>query len=455
MEVNDSQYEKKWDTILQILKGMISSQIYNSWFSQIEYIDFKDNELFLAVPDSFSKNWLEKNYCQLIKEVVTSQLNLEGDFLINFNISKAPHQKNVSRVKKDSTKDIAQKRYEDTGLNNNYTFENFVAGTYDRFADAASRVIAQLPGKQYNPLVIYGNRNVNPTKLHLIHAIGNYVFEKYPKFKIVCIPAERFPNEFTSAINEDKRKISREKYRNLDFLIISNIQFFAGKKKIQEEFIHTFDTLYKANKQIVVTSDRLPKEIPNLGRRIVFRLGLGLHADIYEPGFEAKVDILNEKAKDLQLKLPVEIIEYIANKIPYNIPYLERALIKLKNYIDLAAKNGGIHALVDWVIRDSIPIVKEEEISIQLIQKKTAEFFNIEPNILFSEDIELARQIALYLTKELTGYSFHMIGDTFEGNDSTTALTSYHKIKRQLKADKILKLNIERLTSNIKNSVIQ
>lgn len=452
--MDQSQLKEKWDTILQILKEMINPQIYNSWFSQIEYVDFKDNELFLAVPNVFSKTWLEKNYCQLIKEVVVSQFNLEGDLSINFNISPAPHQKNVNRTKKNDTEDIVQKRYEDTGLNNNYTFDNFVVGNSNRLSHAACLAVAQSPGKAYNPLFIYGG--VGLGKTHLMHGIGNFVIHKNTEITITYISSEKFTNELINAIKEDSNETFREKYRNFDILLIDDIQFLAGKERTQEEFFHTFNTLYNAGKQIVITSDRAPKDITNLENRLVSRFEWGLITDIQQPDFETRIAILQKKAGELQLELSDEIINYIANKIEANIRQLEGALNKIKAHTTLTNQKEIDFVLAKQILKDFIPI-EEKEISIQQIQKTTAEFFNLKQGVLLSpkrtKNIVTARHIAMYLSRELTNFSLPMIGDYFGGKDHTTVLHSYNKIKRQLKTDNDLKLTIDRLKYIIKNSL--
>lgn len=454
--MNYNQLNKKWEDSLQIIKEKIGPQLYSTWFSQTKYLDFKNNELYLAVPTAFIKDWLEKNYSQLIKDIVVKQFETEDDILIKFDIVTIPGPV-IIKNKKDKGKNILQqqKRYEETGLNIKYTFDDFVVGNSNRFAHAASMAVAQSPGKAYNPLFIYGG--VGLGKTHLVNGIGNYIINKNSSqsVNIAYISSEKFTNELINAIRDDSNEAFREKYRNFDILLIDDIQFLAGKERTQEEFFHTFNTLYNAGKQIVITSDRLPKEIPNLENRLISRFEWGLLADIQSPDFETRIAILQKKAGEYQLKLSDEIIEYIASKISTNIRQLEGALNKLKAYIDLTAQKEVDFALSQQILKDIITI-EEKEVSIQTIQKQTADFFDLKLGMLLSpkrtKNIVTARHIAMYLSRELTDYSLPMIGDSFGGKDHTTVLHSYNKIKKQIKTDKKLKLTVDRLINKIKNN---
>ena len=451
-----NQLNKKWENSLQIIKENIGPQMYNTWFSQTKYLDFKNNELFLTVPNTFSKNWLEKNYYHLIKAVVVEQFKLDDSILIKFNIVPTPSQ-DIGKNKKEKGGVILQnqKKYKETGLNDKYTFNNFVVGNSNRFAHAACVAVAQSPGKSYNPLFIYGG--VGLGKTHLVNGIGNYIIDKISStsVSIAYISSEKFTNELINAIRDDSNEAFREKYRNFDILLIDDIQFLAGKERTQEEFFHTFNTLYNAGKQIVITSDRVPKEIVNLESRLISRFEWGLIADIQEPDFETRVAILQKKAEELQLNLSDEIINYIANKILSNIRQLEGALTKLNAYITLTNQKEVDFTLAQQILKDFITI-EEKEVSIQTIQKKTADFFDLKPGILLSpkrtKNIVTARHIAMYLAREFTDYSLPMIGDLLGGKDHTTVLHSYNKIKEQLKTDKKLKLNVDRIINKIKNN---
>ncbi|MBP8717571.1 MAG: chromosomal replication initiator protein DnaA [Candidatus Caldatribacteriota bacterium] len=449
------QLNQEWENVLKIIQEKLSPQIYNTWFSQIQYIDFKNNELILAVPNIFCKNWLEKNHYQFLKKIIMEQFGFDDNILIKFEINATQNQ-NPSKEKKERVnQDIFQKRYDKTFLNSKYTFSNFVVGDSNRFAHAACLAVAQSPAKSYNPLFVYGG--VGLGKTHLMHGIGNYIINKNSTHStnIAYISSEKFTNELINAIKDDTTEIFREKYRNFDILLIDDIQFLAGKERTQEEFFHTFNSLYNASKQIVITSDRPPKEITNLENRLISRFEWGLITDIQPPDLETRIAILQKKAENYQLELSDEIIHYIANKIPSNIRQLEGALNKLNAYITLTNQREVDITLAKQILKDFIPI-EEKEISIQLIQKHTAEYFNLKPGILLSKkrtkNIVTARHIAMFLSRELTDYSLPMIGDFFGGKDHTTVIHSCNKIKEQLKTDKKLKYHLDRLINKIQNS---
>jgi chromosomal replication initiator protein len=334
-----------------------------------------------------------------------------------------------------------------------YTFDDFVVGSSNQFAHAASQAVAKSPGKAYNPLFLHGGVGVGLEKTHLMQAIGNYIKQHNRKTHVLYISANKFVNEFLNSIRDDKTVAFRNKYRLVDVLLIDDIQFLAGKERTQEEFFHTFNTLYDSSKQIVITSDRPPKDIPTLESRLISRFEWGLIADIYPPDFETRVAILRKKIEKDQLEIPNEIIDFIAEKIPANIRQLEGALIKLTAFSKLT-KNKITMSLVQELLKDIIPI-ERKEISINIIQKITSEYYSIKINNLISKkrnkNIVLARQVAIYLCRELTEHSFPEIGDSFGGKDYTTIMYSYNKIKDNLKSDKGLKSNINNLILKIKN----
>ena len=445
-------FNNKWEDILKIIKENLSPQLFNTWFAGVKYIDFKDNELKLAVPNLFCKNWLEKNYYQFIKDILVNQVGLDENILIKFQVDSVKIPGQDKAKKGNRNQEDLQKKYDRTGLNPNYTFENFIIGDSNRFAHAACMAVAQSPAKSYNPLFVYGG--VGLGKPHLMHAIGNYIFNKDPNINIAYISSEKFVNDLINAIREDATESFRDKYRNFDILLIDDIQFLAGKEKTQEEFFHTFNSLYNAGKQIVITSDRPPKEITNLESRLISRFEWGLITDISAPDLETRIAILQKKAQDCKTEISDEIIHYIANKIPSNIRQLEGALNKLDAYATLTQTKVDF-SLAKNILKDFIAI-EEKEVSIQLIQKHTAEYFSLKPSILLSKkrskNIVTARHIAMYLSKELTDYSLMAIGDSFGGKDHTTVIHSCNKIKEQLNNDKKLKYNIDRIINLIQNS---
>jgi chromosomal replication initiator protein len=449
-----NQLNNKWEDILKVIQEYSSPQIFNTWFSGIKYISFRNNELILAVPNLFCKNWLEKNYYQFIKDILVDQVGLDENIFIKFQVDTAKKGKAYKEKRGENNHNDLQKRYNKTGLNPGYTFENFIIGDSNRFANAACMAVSQSPAKSYNPLFVYGG--VGLGKTHLMNAIGNYIINKNSvhSINIAYISSEKFTNELINSIRDDATESFRDKYRNFDVLLIDDIQFLAGKEKTQEEFFHTFNALYNAGKQIVITSDRPPKEITSLENRLISRFEWGLITDISAPDLETRIAILQKKAQSCQVEISEEIIHYIANKIPTNIRQLEGALNKLDAYATLTQTDIDF-PLAKQILKDFIAI-EEKEVSIQLIQKQTAEFFNLKPSILLSKkrskNIVTARHIAMYLSKELTDYSLTVIGDSFGGKDHTTVIHSCNKIKEQLKNDKKLKYSIDRLINQIQNN---
>lgn len=444
--------EELWDKILEIIKHKLSPQSYNSWFSQTKIISFKDDELTISAPSDFCKDWLEKHYVEFIKNILKSSFGLEEDIQIKFQTTSQKPSKSEQKNKIKKL-DFLPKNNE-LGLNPKYIFDNFVVGNGNRFAHAACLAVAQSPAKSYNPLFVYGG--VGLGKTHLMQAIGNYITHQknYTKTNVLYISSEKFTNELINSIRDDRTVSFRDKYRGVDVLLIDDIQFLAGKERTQEEFFHTFNTLYDSNKQIVITSDRPPKEIPTLENRLISRFEWGLITDIQPPDFETRVAILRKKAQIENLDIPVEIIDFIAAKIPSNIRQLEGALNKLVAFSTLT-KNDLSVPLAQEILKDIIPM-ENKEISINQIQKIASDYFNIKLSVLLSKkrikNIVTARQIAIYLARELTNFSLPVIGEAFGGKDHTTILHSYNKIKNKIEKDKGLKSIIENLTFKIKNS---
>lgn len=441
-----------WDKLLEIVKNELSPQSYNSWFSQTKIIRFKDDELTISVPSDFCKDWLEKHYVEFIKNILKDSFGLKEDVQIKFKTTsqKPSKSKQINKIKKIESLPKNNELF----LISKYTFDNFVVGNGNRFAHAACLAVAQSPAKSYNPLFVYGV--VGLGKTHLMQAIGNYIVQHngQTKIKVLYISSEKFTNELINSIRDDRTVSFRDKYRSVDVLLIDDIQFLAGKERTQEEFFHTFNTLYDSNKQIVITSDCPPKEIPTLEDRLISRFEWGLITDIQPPDLETRIAILRKKAQIENLNIPTEVINFIAGKIPSNIRQLEGALNKLVAFSTLT-KNDLSLPLAQEILKDIIPI-ENKEISINQIQKITSDYFNIKLSALLSKkrtkNIVMARQIAIYLSRELTDFSLPVIGEVFGGKDHTTILHSYNKIKNIIEKDKGLRSVIENLSLKIKNS---
>ncbi len=314
-------------------------------------------------------------------------------------------------------------------LNPKYTFDTFVIGSGNRFAHAASLAVAEAPAKAYNPFFIYGG--VGLGKTHLMHAIGHYVLEHNPNAKVVYLSSEKFTNEFINSIRDNKAIDFRNKYRNVDVLLIDDIQFLAGKESTQEEFFHTFNTLHEESKQIVISSDRPPKEIPTLEDRLRSRFEWGLITDITPPDLETRIAILRKKAKADGLDIPNEVMLYIANQIDTNIRELEGALIRVVAYSSLVNEDMTPE-LAAAALKDIIPNAKPRMISILDIQKAVGEHYNIRLEDFTAKkrtkSIAFPRQVAMYLSRELTDFSLPKIGEEFGGRDHTTVIHAHEKI---------------------------
>ncbi|MBE3127208.1 MAG: chromosomal replication initiator protein DnaA [Candidatus Atribacteria bacterium] len=448
-----AEIKELWNKILEIIKEELSPQVYNSWFSQTKVVKFEDNELILSAPGDFCKEWLEKHYAGFIKDILKRTLGSDDNLIIKFKtddqkfstpVPSTPHPEKKIKKSENMIKN------DNLDLNPRYTFDSFVIGNDNRFAHAACLAVAQSPAKAYNPLFVYGVVGVGKT--HLMQAIGNYIIQHNPKAKVLYISSEKFTNELINSIKDDRTVAFRDKYRNVDILLIDDIQFLAGKERTQEEFFHTFNTLYESNKQIAITSDCPPKDITTLEERLRSRFEWGLTTDIQPPDLETRIAILRKKAQAENLNVPAEVIAFIAEKISSNIRQLEGALTKLVAFSTFNKKELSV-SLAQNILKDIIPL-ENKKISIDQIQKSVADYYTIKVNSLLSKkrtkDVVLARQVAIYLSRELTDLSLTSIGGAFGGKDHTTIIHSCNKIKNKIKKDNNFKGIINNLILNIK-----
>lgn len=449
-----AEIEELWNKILETIKEELSPQAYNSWFSQTKVVKFGENELIISAPGDFCKDWLEKHYTGFIKNILKRTLNSDDNLKIEFRAVdqkfSAPARSTLNHKKKTKKAEPFLKD-DKLVLTPKYTFDSFVVGNGNRFAHAACLAVAQSPSKSYNPLFVYGG--VGLGKTHLMQAIGRYITRQNSKIKVLYISSEKFTNEMINSIRDDRTVAFRDKYRSVDVLLIDDIQFLAGKERTQEEFFHTFNTLYDSNKQIVITSDRPPKDIPTLENRLISRFEWGLITDIQPPDLETRIAILRKKAQAENLSVPTEVIDFIAEKIPSNIRQLEGALTKLVAFSFFTKKELSV-SLAQDILKDIIPL-ENKKISIGQIQKAVTDYYTIKVNSLLSKkrtkDIVLARQVAIYLSRELTDLSLTSIGEAFGRRDHTTIIHSYTKIKNKIEKDKSFKGIIKNLILSIKN----
>jgi chromosomal replication initiator protein len=418
-----------WQSFLLQIKEWVSPKIFDTWFSSLSLASIDSERILISVPNKFFKEWLEEHYGELIKKSVEKVLE---------------HQAEVSLIVADKELPPANKgpAYSNiTSYSNNIfldpknTFQNFVVGSCNQFAHAASLAVAESPANTYNPLFIYGG--VGLGKTHLLHAIANHINNKNRNLRMSYLPSERFVNELIFALQHDQMNHFRDRYRNIDVLLIDDIQFIGGKERTQEEFFHTFNALYELNKQIVISCDRTPREIPTLEERLRSRFEWGLIADIQPPDLETKIAILNKKAEERNIDLPPELSLYIASNIKSNIRELEGALIRLSAYASLTNSELSI-SLAQEVLKEFF-YDRDKVINIEKIQKCVCKYFGITITELKSnrrsKNITLPRQMAMYLARKMTNLSLPEIGKQFGGKDHTTVLHSYNKINALINKD--------------------
>jgi len=450
-------FNNKWEEILKIIQENLSPQIFNTWFSGVKYINLKDNELILAVPNLFCKNWLEKNYYQFIKDILVDQIGIDENVLIKFQVDSLKTPGQSKERKRNTNLDDLQKKYNKTGLNPDYTFNNFKIGDSNRFAHAACMAVAQSPAKSYNPLFIYGG--VGLGKPHLMHAIGNYIINKNSihSINIAYISAEKFTNELINSIRDDTNESFRERYRSLDVLLIDDIQFLAGKERTQEEFFHIFNALHQDGKQIILSSDRAPREIPDIEDRLISRFSWGLSADLQVPEYETRYAILERKANDNGIELSHDVLEFIAHNFKSNVRDLEGAIIKLLAFASLQHVDEIEPQMAKRVLKDMIQ-ESHTTISIEQIQNYVCDYFGIDTNKVREktrkQEIVEARQIAMYLAKQFTDSSLKTIGLHFGGRDHSTVIHAISTVEERMQTTPKHKRIVDELHQKIEVSTL-
>ncbi|WP_286724746.1 chromosomal replication initiator protein DnaA [Pelotomaculum sp. PtaB.Bin117] len=443
-----SEVQDLWDQSLQILQKKINKYSFETLLKSLKPLGCHENTIIIEAPSYFTRDWLSDRYAPLIKEVFQNILNKDIDvkFLISSEISDIASSNKKQNDK--NTDDLSS-----THFNPKYSFKNFVIGNSNRFAHAACLAVAESPSKTYNPLFIYGGAGLGKT--HLMQAIGWFILENHNRMKVSYVTSEKFTNELINSIRDYNTNDFRNKYRNMDILLVDDIQFLAGKESTQEEFFHTFNSLYEDNRQIIISSDRPPKEIPTLEDRLRSRFEWGLITDIQPPDLETRIAILRKKGQLENLQVPDDTISYIADKIQSNIRVLEGALIKVIAYASLYNEEITPE-LAAKVLKDILPPEKPTEITVELIQQVVSSYYNLRQEDFKAKRrttaISFPRQIAMYLTKELTDLSLPKIGDFFGGRDHTTVLHACNKISNKLQEDYTLQNVIAELVKKIKNS---
>jgi chromosomal replication initiator protein len=437
---------KIWESAQGSIKSQVGDSSYETWLANLNPKEKNPDTLLLETPDEFFKNWIIDHYLPVIKKAVSEEA--KGDVVIEFDVCAATAP-SIKSKPFSSPQTMTPSRPAGSDINPRFSFNNFVVGPSNRFAYAASLAVAESPAKAYNPLFIYGP--VGLGKTHLMQAITGYVQKHHPHLKYSYLSSEQFTNELINAIRHKSTIQFRQKYRGIDVLLIDDIHFIAGKESTQEEFFHTFNTLHDNRKQIIICSDRPPKEIANLEERLVSRFAWGLITDIQPPDFETRVAILKKKLELESAKVPDDVVFFIAEQIKTNIRELEGALIRVVAYSLLEEKSISL-AMAKNILKD---MVKEtvKIISVEMIQKVVCEFFNL--NIMDlktsrrSQHVVMPRQVAMYLTRKLTRHSLPEIGGAFGGKDHTTVMHSCKKIEKDLQTNAELRKIIDQLTTSL------
>ena len=441
--------EAIWTQAKETLQSMVNPDLFNLWFDPIKLVTIKKSTAILLAPNEFCAVWLKDNYKEILQDVLSHITSSKLTVQFEVNLDTASKQcssesadtesKTKKNTKASKTKTTTRTKSADSAeklFNPKNTFSTFVVGDNNSFAHAASLAVAQSPGRSYNPLFLYGG--VGLGKTHLLHAIGHYALEENPRLKVSYLSSEKFTNKYIDAIQNNELAKFRRTYRKTDILLIDDIQFLAGKERIQEEFFHTFNALHEAHKQIVMTCDRPANEIKNLENRLVSRFEWGLVTDMQPPDYETRLAILRKKAASINIQVPEDIVTFLAKRIRTNIRRLEGALIRVSSYQSLTGKSMTT-STVEGLLKDVLHEEGRTIISIEQIQKRVADHYDIRLADMTSrrrpENIAFPRQVAMFLSRELTGKSLNSIGEAFGGRDHGTVLHACRLVRDRMEVD--------------------
>ncbi len=434
------ELKRIWGKVSEELSKEISAVSYDSWIKPICPESIDEDKITLKVPFTFNKNMIMTKYYSLIESCLESVTSRK----FNIEVMVDDEESEIGNIDPITVENT---------LNPKYTFSSFVVGNNNELAYVASLAVAERPAKTYNPLFLYGGSGLGKT--HLMQAIGNYYRENYPKKKVLYTTSEKFTYELVTAIREKTNQAFRNKYRKVDLLLLDDVQFFATKELAQEEFFHTFNALFEKDKQIVLTSDRLPSEIPQLAERLKTRFNSGLLADIQPPDYETRMAILKDKIQSEYLSVDDEIVEFIADNIKSNVRDLEGAVKRILVYAGIKRTNEISMELASVALRDILSAQPQRVITAKLIIDEVEKYYRLSKGSLVSKkrskDIALPRQVGMYICRELLNDpSFPKIGEEFGGRDHTTAMHNVKKISEDIRTDKELENEVKEIISNIK-----
>ncbi len=443
-----------WETVKCDLKGLFPEDVFQMWFEPMRCVETTEDAITLGVQNDFAAIWIHDNYLDLISQ----RLRLAAGRLVHVNLRKTengivaaiPVIEPKARTAVKRTLRYDERSAAAGSLNPRNCFETFVVGPNNQLAHAAALAVAQAPAQAYNPLFIHGATGLGKT--HLMHAIGHSILQRNPDAKIAYLSTEKFTNEYIHAIQENALTKFRQRYRNVDVLLVDDVQFLAGKERIQEEFFHTFNDLFESQKQIVISSDRPVTEIATLEARLVSRFQWGLSADIQSPDFETRVAILKTKAATLKVDLPMPVIEFIARHISKNIRRLEGALIKISSYAALTGKPLDL-ATAEHLLKDVLMEEAQNRLNIEGIQKRVADHYQIRHSDMTSKRrpnaIAFPRQIAMYLSRQLTRHSLQEIGEAFGGRDHGTVIHAVKTVENMMEQDDSVRGSVDFLKTQL------
>jgi chromosomal replication initiator protein len=447
--------EDLWKKVVHNLQQQLSPESFNLWVQPLKPQSLNNNIFTVMVPNKYFSDWLKTHQKTYIEKILSAEV--QNAIIIEFQ--ELQDLTSILRKVEDIQEPIAvtqpAKSPTDDNCNLRYTFDRFVVGASNRFAHASCEAVSKDPGRQFNPLFLYGG--VGLGKTHLLHAIGNYIRKNNPSLRVLYVTSEKFINEFIDSLRFEKPASFRNKYRNLDCLLIDDIQFLVGKQSSQEEFFYTFNTLYDSHKQVVITSDRPPKELPMLEPRLISRFEWGVIADIQPPDLETRIAIMRKKAEEERLYIPDDVVLYIATQIKSNIRELEGSLLRITAFSAFTGTPLTVDS-VQKILKDVVrPPEDSAPITIDKIQKVVAKHFNLDLKDMKSkrrtDAVAFPRQIAMYLARTLTDeFSTTEIGDEFGGKDHTTVMHACNKIKARMTSDPYFVAKINQISQEIRSS---